>query len=514
MVAVIVTMSAMARDRVEPPHDDDDLNGAGRDDSTHFSWEFAAEERADYGPRTSPASEDAARRYARSAQGDEGGHGERNARQPRAGRSRHVVDGETVRSRAVMIRRMLDGALDLWWRDGALPSLRQLRDGLEVLVAGIDLPEAQRTLLLRAAFAHGRGILTALRYQTDAERVGLVMTEMLLEGLAPETLAPFLAAQVHEPRTDDVHVAAEQTAWRSTLTRELRLVMATGDPRQRKRARYAFETLFGDELGERVADDMPAGGTIGAHVHARWIRRVLLVALALAFIGFFVWQRWRLLPPADMVAVAQGIYLLRGPEGESAVPTESDGFFVDRFEVTNAQYRRCIERGACGWPVSNDSVTRDDYFVIPAFADYPVVNVTAADAAAYCGWRNKRLPTASEWQMAAAGPAGAPVTAFPWGVTFESQRANALPAGFEDTLVVGFFRPAGDSLLGVSDMAGNVAEWTGTSPENAPTWRIVKGGSFRSEADQATVYAQEVVQADEGAPWLGFRCVRGQTTGQ
>lgn len=496
-------MSTMARNPVHPPNDDENQDGPGRDDSTHFSWEFGAEEWESQGPRRSQAADqrlrDAARRARPSQETTRNGRTSRPST-PRPGTPRpDVIDVETIRTRAASIRRMLDAALDLWWMDGLLPAQWQLREGLELLAAGIDLPEPHRTLLLRTALVYGRGVVTALRYQTDPERVGLVMTELLLDELDPHTLAPLL----------DTHTHADRPIWRSTVARELRLVLATGDPTQRQRARAAFQVLFGDELGERV----PAPPT-ARHTHGLWMRRLLLAALALALVGFVAWQRFQWLPPAEMVSIPEGVYLLFTPDGQSTVSVTTSGFFVDRFEVTNAEYRRCIERGACVWPVSNDSATRDDYFMAPAFNDYPVVNVTVTQAATYCSWRDKRLPTETEWQLAAAGPPGMPPTAYPWGVRFEAQRANALPAGFGDTLLVGFFRPAGDSHFGVSDLAGNVAELTTTSPKNEPTRVIVKGGSFRSEADELTVFAQEIVDLSTGLPWVGFRCVRGPVTGE
>jgi hypothetical protein len=78
--------------------------------------------------------------------------------------------GPQAAPRIDAVRRNLDLALDGWWRSGALPAPALLRDGLLLLEAGNPLDEAQRSLLLRAALAHRRGVLTALRYQTDPER--------------------------------------------------------------------------------------------------------------------------------------------------------------------------------------------------------------------------------------------------------------------------------------------------------------------------------------------------------
>jgi formylglycine-generating enzyme required for sulfatase activity len=210
---------------------------------------------------------------------------------------------------------------------------------------------------------------------------------------------------------------------------------------------------------------------------------------------------------------------LAGVDGSIVVqePAQLEGFFIDRFEVTNRDYRTCIERGACVWPVQTSSATRVDYFTDPAFDRYPVVNVTQAMAASYCTWQGKRLPSTAEWQ---AGASVAPTTGqqfrFPWGERFDPQRANSDSTGSGDTMVVGSFRPGGDSPSGASDMAGNVAEWTATlvpglDPLNV--YAVVKGGSFASAADALASGAEMHVEVGSATPEVGFRCARTRSSG-
>ena len=90
------------------------------------------------------------------------------------------------------------------------------------------------------------------------------------------------------------------------------------------------------------------------------------------------------------------------PEHEVFLPD----FWISLTEVTNSQYRICVDAGGCNPPQFQE------FFAADEFADHPVVYVRWADAAAYCQWANGRLPTEAEWEKAARGMDGRP---FPWG---------------------------------------------------------------------------------------------------
>jgi iron(II)-dependent oxidoreductase len=77
-----------------------------------------------------------------------------------------------------------------------------------------------------------------------------------------------------------------------------------------------------------------------------------------------------------------------------------DAFWIDRTEVTNEQYRKCMEAGACNEPRYWD----DDVYNDP---DQPVVGVSWEEAGAYAAWVGGRLPTEAEWEKAARGTDGA-----------------------------------------------------------------------------------------------------------
>jgi len=164
-------------------------------------------------------------------------------------------------------------------------------------------------------------------------------------------------------------------------------------------------------------------------------------------------------PPDEMISEVDGARMRLIPAGEFQMGSANgendekpvhtvylDAFYIDVYEVTNAQYQKFVD--AMGHPAP--SYWNDAKYNAP---DQPVVGVTWYDAAAYCQWAGKRLPTEAEWEKAARG--GLVSKKYPWGDSIDSGKAN-YNSNVGKTTPVGKYPPNGYSLY---DMAGNVWEW-------------------------------------------------------
>jgi len=173
------------------------------------------------------------------------------------------------------------------------------------------------------------------------------------------------------------------------------------------------------------------------------------------------------LPSSEgMVAIAPGTYAI-GSGGETAEGAE---FWIDRFEVTNAQYAEYIQDTGAETPAYWEGANIPD-----EMGNHPVESLTWQEAADYCGWLDKRLPTETEWEAAARGPEG---WLYPWG---NVQTAVQLPTS--GTYPVGSI-PENRSFFGVFDMAGNVWEWVDQPYQAVPEGeRVIRGGANNFQND-------------------------------
>lgn len=174
-----------------------------------------------------------------------------------------------------------------------------------------------------------------------------------------------------------------------------------------------------------------------------------------------------------------------------------ESFYMDINEVTNADYRIFTEE-------TKYKIPKDwrIYGYKAAKADYPVTFVSRTDAESYCGWAGKRVPTEVEWEKAARGVDG---FVYPWGNDFDRANANTGLSGIIGTTSVGRYE-TGKSPYGISDMAGNVWEWT-LSDYNEKTV-VVRGGSWGLSHRFARTFTRLGYNPDSKVNNIGIRCVK------
>jgi sulfatase modifying factor 1 len=202
---------------------------------------------------------------------------------------------------------------------------------------------------------------------------------------------------------------------------------------------------------------------------------------------------------------------------------EVSAFHIDQFEVTVAEYSACVAAAECN-PTSTEPECNSQH---DDRTDHPLNCATYFNARDYCSWRGKRLPTEAEWERAARGDQ---LSLYPWGAAAPSctlaviADGDANGCGTGTTAPVGS-KPEGDSFFGVSDMTGNVAEWTSDwysqtyyadSPATDPqgpddgTTRCLRGGSFTETSDNTAHRISKRFATPPSAFYemSGFRCAR------
>ena len=266
-------------------------------------------------------------------------------------------------------------------------------------------------------------------------------------------------------------------------------------------------------------------------------------------------------PRSDMILVPAGEFTMGDPAGGVGFPDEQpqrrvyiSSFFLDRLEITNRDYVAFVQATGHRSPAHSNPVLTlwENRQPLPGIDDHPVVNVSWEDAAAYCRWAGKRLPTEAEWEKAARGTDG---RRYPWGDEWDFTRANSASywanrtvefrsgaewdafwlkgegaqlsrkhgvKGEVLTMPVGSFLD-GTSPYGALDMAGNVAEWVADwfnpnyyrdapltdppGPERGAV-KAMRGGSWLKPAASLRTSDRDWGTMDSRPSGTGFRCAK------
>ncbi len=216
-----------------------------------------------------------------------------------------------------------------------------------------------------------------------------------------------------------------------------------------------------------------------------------------------------------------------------------DAFYIDKFEVTNAQYKKFILANPQWRKSKIDPKFHDGDYLYDWYGNnyphgeenHPVTYVSWYAAMAYAKWAGKRLPTEAEWEIAARG--GLNGKHYPWGDSIDANKANYRSSNIGDTVPVGASLENG---FGLYDMSGNVSEWCldeinwefyRKSPYKNPIeggsiteivsnfetddkgyHRSTRGGSWNDTKRHITVYDRGYYLPDRTESVLGFRCVK------
>ncbi|UCF94259.1 MAG: SUMF1/EgtB/PvdO family nonheme iron enzyme [Desulfobacterales bacterium] len=228
--------------------------------------------------------------------------------------------------------------------------------------------------------------------------------------------------------------------------------------------------------------------------------------------------------PATVIAPIDGAEMVLVPEGEfimgitpeelrqifildqkqnpifaTEVPARKfylEAYYIDRYPVTNYQYRQFIEKTGHRAPIFLNHPTWGQPM-------QPVIFVGWDDARAYANWAGKALPTEAQWEKAGRGTDG---RWWAWGNEFLPNRCNSREHGLQHTSEIGLF-DNGVSSYGCYDMSGNV--WEMCEGQWLEDHLPMRGGCFLGSATFVRVTCRWTPEDPiNGAHWLGFRCVK------
>jgi sulfatase modifying factor 1 len=190
---------------------------------------------------------------------------------------------------------------------------------------------------------------------------------------------------------------------------------------------------------------------------------------------------WLVLNPVPCEGIDTSGMIYITPD-KSAPAGARYGFYIDRYEVTQAKYLMVM-------------LTNPSYFKGP---EKPVEKVTWNQSVTFCEKIGKRLPTEREWAWALRAGTTTP---YYWGEKSSDRYAWHKGNADKRSHIVGQKEP---NAWGLHDMAGNVWEWTGSEHEEGG--KVVRGGSWRngegSLKSSHRIYSLPIHKFH----YVGFRC--------
>ncbi|MDD4645099.1 MAG: formylglycine-generating enzyme family protein [Bacteroidales bacterium] len=249
--------------------------------------------------------------------------------------------------------------------------------------------------------------------------------------------------------------------------------------------------------------------------------------------------------PQGMVVIPKGSFTWKTTHGDDFIgypdlpvsgPVQVNGFYMDKYPVTNRQYQEFILTSGYQ-PADTINYLKNWVHGKPAKGTekYPVVYVSYEDAKAYAKWAGKRLPTEMEWQYAAQTSDLRP---WPWGegkgVTRETEtitntltvsRLKGIDSKYCNTGIgkmepVGR-HPKGINPFGLEDLVGSVWQLTNDEYDDGTVYYVImKGGSYFNPSSswwyvqggpRELHYRQMLLRVSRGFErnsTVGFRCIK------
>jgi formylglycine-generating enzyme required for sulfatase activity/regulator of sirC expression with transglutaminase-like and TPR domain len=239
--------------------------------------------------------------------------------------------------------------------------------------------------------------------------------------------------------------------------------------------------------------------------------------------------------PKNMILIPKGYFLMGAyGHGDDEAPEHKvylDAFYIDKYEVTTTEFAEFLNDVKIYKQFYKDSkfgmlVLEKDFRPRKGLESYPINNVTWFGAAAFCKWKNQRLPSEAEWEKAARGTDG---NFFPWGNSpITPQKARYRQDWTEEiahrVMVPVNSMPEGKSQFGLFHMLGNVKEWVddwydreyykeenhNLNPKGqiGGEFKVLKGGSWRDLRSFVYASFRNNSHPNTALDDYGFRCAQ------
>ena len=241
------------------------------------------------------------------------------------------------------------------------------------------------------------------------------------------------------------------------------------------------------------------------------------------------WNMGAVVGPVEIAGVKIPAGSFNSSVSDAVNPVSVDAFVMAKTETTVEQFKACVDAGAC--TAENYRTPSTNLFCNynrgESWLNHPMNCVNWYGANEYCAWIGGRLPTEDEWQYAAThNGTQALETTYPWGndapthcvhATYNDYVSGSYDNACDGTTVipwddyvgtasVGTYS-AGNSPLGLQDISGNVWEWMSSLWSAEKSNRVVRGGSWNSNAKPLPVSKRGNNSPDYWSSGLGFRCV-------